>query len=708
MQCGDDMSKDRITFLFGASTAPYAKATDWPMEEWDGDLARMQELNFNAVRIFAAWDRIERREGEFDFSKQDKLIELAEQRGIQVILNLGGLFGNPCGCYQPRWLARNHDCFPWVRNPATDVSLPNSFDVATPNKVCPDDPIHLEKAKAFMRRTIERYAGSEAIAAWMVWNEPDRRGPCYCKHTVGLYRQWLAAKYGSLEAISEQWSSESPVEFTSWKEIPASGIPSNKSRRDWLMFNQHRLAQTMKEYDELVQACDPQGRPSTANIVYHHAAYEIDTHGPNLGIDLAQIGQALGIMGVSCYTIAHPFDTRPAYETAYKLSRLRSVSRDPQRRFLVLETEVGPYRRMITDAQRRQRFYHMVGHNAKSIVVWNYRSRLSDGQAGDFHMQKWDGSISRRGRSVGDFAGVMQANAELTSRVYPERAAAVLTLEEQQMLSYVHHGPEYVNRHESRIGAYKLLWDMNLPTDCIAENNLDEMERYNVILLPLVENISADLAAHLKRYVENGGTVIAEAPFAFKDTDGNLIYHAPGFGLDELFGGWTADREGWETASPITCPEGESKAHFFWHEFTLTGTGEALATYADGSPAVIANRYGKGRAVLAGTEVFRQYSLNPQAAMTALLQSEIRASGARPTAVIKGGVSNIEVSRLTGPGGLLVLITNHNPHEVEFAIELPDPGAWIDLETGNEHALDGTVKLAGETTLAIRKRQDRS
>ncbi len=694
-------------FLFGASTAPYAKATDWPMTEWPGDLERMRELNFNVVRIFAAWDRIEQNEGEFDFTKQDQLIELAEQYGIRVILNLGGLFGNPCGCYQPRWLSSNHSCYPWVRNPATDVSLPNSFDVATPNKVCPDDPIYLEKAKDFMRRTVERYSGSDAIAAWMVWNEPDRRGPCYCRHTLKLYQQWLAAKYGTIEAINELWSSESPINFRSWDEIPASGIPASNSRRDWLLFNQHRLAQTMKEYDELVCTYDPKGRPSTANIVYHHAAYEsfaVDTHGPNLGIDLAKIGDALGVMGLSCYTIAHPFDTRPAHETAYKLSRLRSVSRDPHRRVLVLETEVGPYRRMITDAQRKQRFYHMLAHNAKSIVVWNYRSRLSDGQVGDFHMQKWDGSISRRGRSVGDFAGIMQNNAEMLSKVYPERVAAILTLEEQQVLSYIQHGPEYVNRHESRIGAYKLLWDMNIPTDCIAENNLDEMYRYKIILLPLVENISADVAECLKRYIQKGGTVIAEAPFAFKDSNGHLIYRAPGFGLDEVFGGWTSDREGFETAPPIACPDGEAAVHFLWHEFTLTG-GEALASYTNGSPAVIAKSYGKGRAVLAGTEVFRQYSLNPQAAMTTLLKSEILNSGAKPTAIIKGDVANIEVSRLNGKGGVLIIVTNHNPYEVCFELKMTDDttASWLDIETNELCDLSRSLKLEPETALAIKK-----
>ncbi len=119
--------------------------------------------------------------------------------------------------------------------------------------------------------------------------------------------------------------------------------------------------------------------------------------------------------------------------------------------------------------------------------------------------------------------------------------------------------------------------------------------------------------------------------------------------------------------------------------------------------AVIANRYGNGRAVLAGTEVFRQYSLDPQAAMTALLRREIRASGVRPTAIVNGDVTNIEVSRLTGPGGLLVLITNHNPYEVAFNIDLPDSGPWIDLETNRLRDLSGMLHMAAESTIAVKE-----
>jgi len=84
-------------FLFGASCAPYAKSMDWPEAERDHDFATMRQLNFNVIRIFAAWDRIEREEGVFDFAKQDRALELAGRHGLKVVLNFGGVFANLCG-----------------------------------------------------------------------------------------------------------------------------------------------------------------------------------------------------------------------------------------------------------------------------------------------------------------------------------------------------------------------------------------------------------------------------------------------------------------------------------------------------------------------------------------------------------------------------------------------------------------------------------
>ncbi|MBR4370147.1 MAG: beta-galactosidase trimerization domain-containing protein, partial [Victivallales bacterium] len=61
------------------------------------------------------------------------------------------------------------------------------------------------------------------------------------------------------------------------------------------------------------------------------------------------------------------------------------------------------------------------------------------------------------------------------------------------------------------------MWDRNIPADFISEWNLQDMSKYKLILLPMMENMTPEWAEAIRQYVEQGGTVIAESPFAFKD-----------------------------------------------------------------------------------------------------------------------------------------------------------------------------------------------
>lgn len=690
-------------FLFGASCAPYAKGMDWPIEEWDRDLATMRSLHFNTVRIFAPWDRIEVKEGVFDYGKQDYLFDLAGKHGMRVILNFGGLFSQLCGLYLPRHLAHDGCC--QVRMNTTGVEATSDEPQMC---ICMDDPGYRKKAFAFMERTVRRYADRDELLAWMIWNEPASPF-CYCPHTQAKFRAWVREKYGTLDRLNAVWGTEGPLNYTDWEQIKAPHHSHILSLwYDWVRFTHARLYEAMSEITALTLRCDPRKRPTTSNLVYHMAALEGTLATPRYGLDVGRVGQSMSIMGVSCYTVEHLHDVNPGYVTAYKLSRLRSASQDEHRRMLVLETGVGPNLRMITEAQRIQTFWHLIAHNAKSIVLWNYRSRLSDSQVALFHLMKWDGTVSRRAAYMGKFSEMLQTHAKLLNNVYPERQAAILTLEDEQIQSeaicgtyYPFHYSEY---HNSRLGAYKMLWDMQIPADCIAENNLDELSRYKLLLLPMAEHITPDLADRIKRFVAAGGTVIAESPFAFRDDQGMLQYQAPAFGLKEVFGCSTSDREGKETGPAIICPEGQAQVMFFWSEYELSG-GEALARYDKiGTAAVVRHRYGKGTAIVVGTEVFRQYVKNEQPAMTRLLQNEITASGVQPTARLSGECDNIEVSRLSGDGGLLYVITNHNETSRHFQMELPELDTrWINMQTGQYADFSGRIRLQGKEVLAIKR-----
>ena len=690
-------------FWYGASCAPYAKSMDWPMEQWDGDLANMKKMDFSVARIFVPWDRIERKEGMLDFGKQDHFMDLAAKHGIGVILNVGGVFDNLQGVYAPSWLERQHKVSPHQDDPR----LPVAFSGLRP-RICLDDPVYREKAFAFVAKAARRYSAHPATVGWMIWNEPWLPN-CYCPATVVRFRGWLETRYhGDLDELNRLWGTEFPVDYSSWSEVqPPRGAGflegGLNAWRDWREFDEFRMGDAMLETNRVVKANDPAGHPTTANICFAHALW-----GGGAKLRMSVVRDSMDVMGFSYYTLAHGEGSwLTPFRKSLHVASFRWFSKEPLRRTLVLETEAGPNCAMITEAQRRLNNWLAVGHNAKSIVCWNYRSRFSDNQVGEFNMMAWDGSPTRRAEHHASMARTLNRHAKLLNRCVPGREAAVLMPDSLAMLSMVTHGGanngqtrgDCPRLEPSRHGAFKLLWDMNIPFDGINECNLSELGQYKLVLLPGIENMSPEIAAVLKDYVAQGGMLVAESPFAFKDENNFLHGHAPLHGLAEVFGAFTRDREGWETASAVTYADGsQAKVCFLWHAYEPT-TAEVMASYADGRAALVSNRFGQGRAVVFGTEVFRQYFEKPEAATVAALRRLALESGARRTAeVLVGGQvaegSGIEVCRIAGEPGVVYIILNHCDVPAAFRLRLRDQGdGWFDLESDAQIGIDRELTL---------------
>jgi hypothetical protein len=207
--------------------------------------------------------------------------------------------------------------------------------------------------------------------------------------------------------------------------------------------------------------------------------------------------------------------------------------------------------------------------------------------------------------------------------------------------------------------------------------------------------------------VAGGGTLVAESPFAFKDENNFLAGHAPIYGLDKVFGASTRDREGRETAPAIVYPDGaRAKVFFFWHAYELT-TGKAAAAYEDGRVAIVANRFGRGKAIVAGTEVFRQYLDKPEETTSAFFRRAVLESGARRTAQVllngkAGDATGVEICRLEGKPGIIYIALNHNETPVTFRLKIREPGkSWFDMETGKAVVPGGEITLPPLGVLAF-------
>lgn len=150
----------------------------------------------NAV-IFRAVSGIESKEGEYDFSSIDRQIEFAENNKLKIILLMEA---NPV--YSPAWLTEQ--CRSAGEMQLDFIGRPH----ATPSMTSGIFRIWHEK---FVRAVIEHVKqrdttgvviGYQPGAEW--WYESGFR---FNPAEIAAFREWLAAKYGSIARLNSTWKS---------------------------------------------------------------------------------------------------------------------------------------------------------------------------------------------------------------------------------------------------------------------------------------------------------------------------------------------------------------------------------------------------------------------------------------------------------------------------------------------------------------------
>jgi len=126
---------------WGASFDPdYAESLglDWRKAY----LSLLDDLGVDHLRLVAFWDRIEAREGEFDFSRLDFQLQEAQKRGAKVMLSVGRRL--------PRW---------------PECHVPTWAGALTEER-------QQEEVLAMLPEVVNRYKDHPALEFWQVENEP--------------------------------------------------------------------------------------------------------------------------------------------------------------------------------------------------------------------------------------------------------------------------------------------------------------------------------------------------------------------------------------------------------------------------------------------------------------------------------------------------------------------------------------------------------
>jgi beta-galactosidase len=175
-----------------------------------------------------------------------------------------------------------------------------------------------------------------------------------------------------------------------------------------------------------------------------------------------------------------------------------------------------------------------VACGARGIIYWCYLAESTGSEASGFGLVEPDGSTTDRAEEAAVVKRLIQSQWEIIKnyRVKPE--VAVLTDQDNAILTYAMSGNETASTESFR-GYYKALWHMDLWADFIEPTSLDKTN-YKLIIAPWHLVGKKETCESLRRFVEAGGTLILETSFGLFDERFYLNPVIPPFGLADAFG----------------------------------------------------------------------------------------------------------------------------------------------------------------------------
>jgi hypothetical protein len=123
-------------------TFSHKHAQDLGLDWQQAYLAVLDELGVRKMRLSAYWDETEEAPGIYRYEDLDWQLKEAQERGLEIILAVGGRLPRWPECHFPAW-AENMD-----------------------------SEERQKRMLQYIRNTIERYQDQECIVAWQVENEP--------------------------------------------------------------------------------------------------------------------------------------------------------------------------------------------------------------------------------------------------------------------------------------------------------------------------------------------------------------------------------------------------------------------------------------------------------------------------------------------------------------------------------------------------------
>lgn len=577
-------------FLYGGDYNP----EQWPEDTWANDIQVFKQAHLNSATINVfSWALLEQKEGEYDFSKLDKIVKELTDANFDIVLATAT-------AAMPAWMFKK---YPDVAR----VDYQGRRHVfGQRHNFCSNSKNYQVLASKLVKKIVSRYYKNPHIKVWHVNNEYG--GNCYCDNCQNTFRDWLKYKYKNLETLNKAWNMNVwSHRIYDWDEIVvpnelgdawgAEGTETIVSALslDYLRFQSESLLKLFKMEKAIIKKYDPVALVTTN----FHAL-------PNKLLDYQKWAKEQDIISYDSY----PSYNMPTYQSAFLYDLMRSLKHQP---FMLMESTPAqvnwqPYSPLKRPGQMAATELQAVAHGADTVQFFQLKQAIGGSEkfhsAVISHSQRTDTRVFKEVTELGE--KLEKTGSTILGSKTKAKVGIVFDWNNFWSYEYIDGITQDLDYVESILDYYKQLYKRNIPTDIISVD--DDFSQYDLVVAPVLYMIKSGLAEKIDQYVKRGGNFVASYLSGIvNENDSVYLGGYPG-PLKDVLGIWVEESDAVIPGQKITVSldSNNYQANLICDLLHLEGAhalGNYNSEFYKETPAVSENKWGKGTSWYIGTQL---------------------------------------------------------------------------------------------------------
>jgi beta-galactosidase len=508
----------------GTHFGVYYYPEHWPEEQWERDIKRVAELGFDFIHYGEfAWARMEPTEGQYDFEWLDRVVELAAENNLKVIM----CTPSPC---LPAWLATKHPETLLVNSEGRRIHHNGARLTASLA-----NPVYQKYVSRIVTELAKRYAKDDRIWGWQISNEPHIQGGSdYSPSAMEAFRKWLKNKYQTIDALNEAWGAAFwSYTFNDFDQIrmpfPSMPGPNPHTYLDFETYTSGEIARDLIDQAEIIRRHGDGSQWITTNYANFKGLKNVNPFLTRDALDFASHTMYLthNRMNTAGDSLSHRLGSGMIF------SLFTEIAKSVNGYTGIMELQPGQinwgkFNAMPLPGAVRMWLWHSFGMGERFVCTYRFRQPLFAIEQFHHGIMQSDGvSVSRGGqdfvravKEINDIEKYLDLSAKSD---FVERTRTGFLWSQRNIMDveyYKHHQDWDTWQHVYTY--YQGLKRMAVDVVFLDEADNFDPDLFPFIVVPSYQMMSPELITKLERYADNGGHLIITTRSGLKDEKGHL------------------------------------------------------------------------------------------------------------------------------------------------------------------------------------------